>query len=65
MKKLVLISICFTVLGSVAFADGNAIKERMRQRLPVIMNLKNQGMVGENNRGFLEYRSSNHPSQQV
>ncbi|RLE23053.1 MAG: DUF1318 domain-containing protein [Acidobacteria bacterium] len=65
MKKLILLAICFTLFGSVAFAGGNAIKERMRQRLPVINQMKNQGLIGENNRGFLEYRSNKHSNQQM
>ena len=65
MKKFVLFITCFVLLGSVALADGNSIKERMRKRLPVLMGMKNQSLIGENNRGFLEYRSSNRPNQQV
>ncbi|MCK5879631.1 MAG: YdbL family protein, partial [Holophagae bacterium] len=62
---IILFVTCFALFGSVALANGNPIKERMRKRLPVIMNLKNQSLVGENNRGFLEYRSSNRPNQQL
>ncbi len=65
MKKLFIFVTCFALFGAIAFAGGNSIKERMRQRLPVIMNMKNQGLIGENNRGFLEYRSSNRPNQQI
>lgn len=39
---------------SVLYADS--IKERMRQRLPVISSLKAQGIVGENNQGYLEFK---------
>ncbi len=37
------------------FAQG--IKERMKQRLPVIVELKKKGIIGENNRGYLEFIS--------
>lgn len=37
------------------FADD--IKDRMKSRLPIINELKAQGLVGENNQGFLEFRS--------
>jgi len=37
------------------FAGASDIKARMQQRLPTIVNLKSAGIVGENNRGFLEY----------
>jgi len=42
------------------FAQG--IKDRMLSRLPVINELKAQGLVGENNQGFLEFRSGKKPS---
>jgi len=49
----------FTVLIFCAegncFAEANDIKARMQQRLPTIVNLKSAGIIGENNRGFLEY----------
>lgn len=32
------------------------IKERMKARVPVISDLKAKGIVGENNKGFLEFR---------
>ncbi len=41
-----------------AFAFGESIKARMKARLPTINQLKAQGIVGENNKGFLEFRSS-------
>ena len=37
------------------FAGAADIKARMQQRLPTIVQLKNEGIVGENNKGFLEY----------
>ncbi|NLV23522.1 MAG: YdbL family protein [Deltaproteobacteria bacterium] len=39
-------------------AEANDIKSRMLQRLPVINSLKAQGILGENNQGYLEYRAS-------
>ncbi|HPR64102.1 MAG TPA: YdbL family protein [Thermoanaerobaculia bacterium] len=39
-----------------AFADDEAIKDRMLQRLPVLNDLKDSGILGENNKGLLEYR---------
>ncbi len=65
MRKFILIITCFALFGSIAFASGNPIKERMRKRLPVILKMKSQGLIGENNRGFLEYRSGKRPNQQV
>jgi uncharacterized protein YdbL (DUF1318 family) len=44
----------FTSEGS-CFAGANDIKARMQERLPTIVNLKTEGVVGENNKGFLEF----------
>lgn len=46
------------VMGVLAVAGpvlSQGIKERMKERLPVIAELKKQGVVGENNRGYLEF----------
>ena len=37
------------------FAGADDIKARMQQRLPTIVNLKSDGLVGENNKGYLEF----------
>jgi hypothetical protein len=51
----------YTIIGIAAvltLADSvpaQGIKERMKERLPVIAQLKTQGIVGENNRGYLDF----------
>ena len=50
--KIGLLIACL-VFALVAPAIAQDIKARMRARLPVIVNLKAQGIVGENNQGFL------------
>ncbi|MBW2487697.1 MAG: YdbL family protein [Deltaproteobacteria bacterium] len=52
-KMLAVLLIGFFVLGVAAFADD--IKARMKSRLPVIKELKLQGIVGEDNAGFLQF----------
>jgi hypothetical protein len=52
-KILAFLMIGFWVLGVSAFADD--IKARMKNRLPVIKKLKSQGIVGEDNAGFLQF----------
>ncbi len=37
-------------------AGGNEIKARMAARIPVLTSLKNSGVIGENNKGLLEFR---------
>lgn len=44
------------LFAATAFAGG--LKERMRDRLPAIETLKTQGVVGENNKGYLEFRGA-------
>lgn len=59
-RKNVLITICsvIAILGIVApsaWGGAKEIKARMAERLPVIMELKQNGIVGENNQGLLEF----------
>jgi len=47
------ILVCF--LFSSVSAFGEDIKARMKARLPIIVELKSQGIVGENLNGYLEF----------
>ena len=38
-----------------AYSSSKAIKQRMIDRLPIINSLKDKGIVGENNKGYLEF----------
>lgn len=38
-------------------AESVELKERFLQRKPLLENMKNQGWIGENNLGFLAFRS--------
>jgi uncharacterized protein len=51
------------LLGFSAIAGG--IKERMKERLPVITALKAQGLVGEDNRGLLKFLKAEKPHRDV
>ncbi|HGY12497.1 MAG TPA: DUF1318 domain-containing protein [Desulfobacterales bacterium] len=53
IKINILIIICLVFSSQVVLAAG--IKERMKQRLPVIADLKAKGIIGENNRGYLGF----------
>ncbi len=68
MKTRQLSRIFFTMFFASLFLTttllaGNALaaslKERMKARLPQIIQLKAEGIIGENNRGFLELRRQN------
>ena len=45
----------FGILATTAWGGAQEIKDRMAERLPVIMELKQKGIVGENNQGLLEF----------
>jgi len=52
-KILAFFLIGFFISGPALFADD--IKTRMKNRLPTILELKAKGIVGENNKGYLEF----------
>ncbi len=39
-------------------AQAGSVKERMAARAPEILKLKSQGLIGENNQGYLEIRGA-------
>ena len=51
----ILTSLLFGVLMLSASSFADDIKARMKERLPVIVELKAKGIVGENNKGYLEF----------
>jgi len=54
-----LLLLAFSLFTLQAWAAGAAdIKERMRQRLPAINALKDQGVIGEDSQGYLQIRGS-------
>lgn len=63
MKKLLFCLFAFVALLSpavvVSAEDAGAVKARMSSRLPQIDEMKERGVVGENNRGLLEARPGN------
>ena len=42
-----------------------SIKERMAERIPAITSLKDSGVLGENNKGYLEFRGAKKSEQLV
>lgn len=55
-KIYIFILVCLLVLSQLAFAGS--IKQRMKQRLPVIAKLKTKGIIGEDNQGYLGFVTS-------
>ncbi len=50
------IGVAFLLLVITPAAQAGSVKERMAARAPEILKLKAQGIVGENNQGFLDIR---------
>lgn len=59
MKRKAIIAILSVFILGFLITDGYSsskeIKQRMIARLPVIKSLKDKGIVGENNKGYLEF----------
>jgi uncharacterized protein YdbL (DUF1318 family) len=63
MGLILLVFFCLAADCPAGSADD--IKERMKARLPVILELKSAGLVGENNRGYLQFVGSQEKSADV
>ena len=58
MKLKKIIAVFFVFFLGILISDAyssDGIKQRMIDRLPEINNLKDRGVIGENNLGFLEF----------
>ena len=68
-KNLYYFSFLFVLIACsllvVVSAHSATVKERMAGRIPAINTLKDQGAIGENNKGFLEFRSDSKPQEQL
>jgi uncharacterized protein YdbL (DUF1318 family) len=57
-RKIILAILPVIILGFLStdgYSSSKGIKQRMIERLPVIKSLKDKGLVGENNMGYLEF----------
>ena len=61
LRSAFLVALLGFALPAALVAQDPSLKQRMIQRLPSIQDLKARKVVGENNRGFLEARSSATP----
>ncbi len=62
-KIQVLLIFCLIVSSQLVLASE--IKERMKQRLPVIADLKTKGIIGEDNKGYLGFVTSTREQEAV
>ena len=70
MKRKTIIAILPVLILGLLITDLQAssaadIKQRMIARLPTIKSLKDQGLVGENNKGYLEFIGKKKESEDV
>lgn len=65
ISNVIVATLLCTVFVAGAFASGKEIRQRMIARLPAIKELKAKGIVGENNKGFLEFVGQNKEKQDV
>jgi uncharacterized protein len=66
--KTIIVLLPVFILGIMltnAYASSKSIKKRMIERLPTIRALKEKGLVGENNKGYLEFVSSKQENADV
>lgn len=56
-KSILSVFILFATLLVITatFASASGIQDRMKARIPQLTELKNSGIIGENNQGYLEY----------
>ncbi len=69
MDKKRLFCVGILVICSLVFLTGGAladdVKMRMKNRLPDIVKLKSQGVVGENAKGYLAHVTTNKTGQNI
>ncbi len=65
--KQIILTVLFIVAAVTLAGTGwsEDVKARMRERLPILVDLKARGVVGENNQGFLELLKGQTEKQNV
>jgi len=66
-NKITLFSCLMMIIMLVGAVNSPAasIKDRMVARIPQLNTLKSQGLIGENNKGLLEFRTNQKPQQKL
>jgi uncharacterized protein YdbL (DUF1318 family) len=54
-STVTLLALCVFAFEARCFAGAADIEARMQQRLPTIMQMKADNIIGENNKGYLEF----------
>jgi len=63
--SLVVISILVVLCTTVTSSSAEDTKSRMKERLPIIIELKEKGIVGEDNRGYLQFVGTKREKEDV
>lgn len=64
-RATILLLVLTLVLSAAPAAFSQGIKDRMKARLPALKALKAQGVIGENNQGFLQYLGGAMPQKDM
>lgn len=59
IKTIPVLVVIFTLIFTCSILQAASIKDRMAARIPAINALKDNGIIGENNKGYLEFRTGN------
>ncbi|MBU0969791.1 MAG: YdbL family protein [Proteobacteria bacterium] len=65
ITRSVMILVFLSLMVLVATSGAQGIKERMKQRLPAIVELKAQGLVGEDNQGYLAFVTDQKSQEEI
>ena len=63
--SVVVISLLVVLFTTVASSSAEDTKSRMKKRLPIIIELKAKGIVGEDNRGYLQFVGTKREKEDV
>jgi uncharacterized protein YdbL (DUF1318 family) len=64
-RCVMLVTLFSAMCWQTVYGQASDIKERMAARLPVVVELKKEGIVGENNKGYLAYVTDKREKQDV
>ncbi len=64
-RNIAVITLFCCFLVSALTAEAASVKERMAARLPEITALKDKGLLGEDNKGYLAYIKDSKPEQDM
>ena len=63
--SVVVISLLVVLFTTVASSSAEDTKSRMKKRLPIIIELKSKGIVGEDTRGYLQFVGTKREKEDV